>query len=143
MDFALIKLLIDTGLFILIWIVQLVIYPSFLYYSAQDLDRWHAAYTQRISIIVMPLMLGQVIVYGYGLLMDYRSVDIFLCVLIAFNWLVTFLWAVPLHNNIQQSENSIQARHKLVRVNWLRTICLLYTSPSPRDRTRSRMPSSA
>ena len=25
---------------------------------------------------------------------------------------------------------------------WLRT-CLLYTSPSPRDRTRSRMPSSA
>ena len=25
----------------------------------------------------------------------------------------------------------------------MRTICLLYTSPSPRDRTRSRMPSSA
>ena len=25
---------------------------------------------------------------------------------------------------------------------WLKT-CLLYTSPSPRDRTRSRMPSSA
>ena len=25
---------------------------------------------------------------------------------------------------------------------WIR-ICLLYTSPSPRDRTRSRMPSSA
>ena len=23
------------------------------------------------------------------------------------------------------------------------TVCLLYTSPSPRDRTRSRMPSSA
>ena len=26
---------------------------------------------------------------------------------------------------------------------WLPNICLLYTSPSPRDRTRSRMPSSA
>ena len=26
---------------------------------------------------------------------------------------------------------------------WLFIICLLYTSPSPRDRTRSRMPSSA
>ena len=25
----------------------------------------------------------------------------------------------------------------------LETVCLLYTSPSPRDRTRSRMPSSA
>ena len=30
-----------------------------------------------------------------------------------------------------------------VRVKGLRTVCLLYTSPSPRDRTRSRMPSSA
>ena len=29
-------------------------------------------------------------------------------------------------------------------INWLKTDpCLLYTSPSPRDRTRSRMPSSA
>ena len=27
--------------------------------------------------------------------------------------------------------------------NSIMTICLLYTSPSPRDRTRSRMPSSA
>ena len=26
---------------------------------------------------------------------------------------------------------------------WVFVICLLYTSPSPRDRTRSRMPSSA
>ena len=31
---------------------------------------------------------------------------------------------------------------KLPRYNWLYR-CLLYTSPSPRDRTRSRMPSSA
>ena len=27
--------------------------------------------------------------------------------------------------------------------NYIIRICLLYTSPSPRDRTRSRMPSSA
>ena len=30
------------------------------------------------------------------------------------------------------------------RIDWdLERLCLLYTSPSPRDRTRSRMPSSA
>src|SRR5665811_2593150 len=29
-----------------------------------------------------------------------------------------------------------------LQVGWL-SVCLLYTSPSPRDRTRSRMPSSA
>ena len=31
----------------------------------------------------------------------------------------------------------------VVRLERLSNICLLYTSPSPRDRTRSRMPSSA
>ena len=30
-----------------------------------------------------------------------------------------------------------------VFLNWLANICLLYTSPSPRDRQKSRMPSSA
>ena len=29
------------------------------------------------------------------------------------------------------------------RINHQHRVCLLYTSPSPRDRTRSRMPSSA
>ena len=32
---------------------------------------------------------------------------------------------------------------KLMGQNMMRKDCLLYTSPSPRDRTRSRMPSSA
>ena len=30
-----------------------------------------------------------------------------------------------------------------IEVSWNSDSCLLYTSPSPRDRTRSRMPSSA
>ena len=30
-----------------------------------------------------------------------------------------------------------------MKTHWLDIRCLLYTSPSPRDRTRSRMPSSA
>ena len=34
----------------------------------------------------------------------------------------------------------VAMEHQLVRLDWA---CLLYTSPSPRDRTRSRMPSSA
>ena len=34
-------------------------------------------------------------------------------------------------------------RNEIKRVTALLTHCLLYTSPSPRDRTRSRMPSSA
>ena len=35
-----------------------------------------------------------------------------------------------------------ELRDFIETVGWLKA-CLLYTSPSPRDRTRSRMPSSA
>ena len=37
----------------------------------------------------------------------------------------------------------LASNHPSVLIPALRTVCLLYTSPSPRDRTRSRMPSSA
>ena len=42
-----------------------------------------------------------------------------------------------LEEDIQQSDQSIETIEQLYEA------CLLYTSPSPRDRTRSRMPSSA
>ena len=37
----------------------------------------------------------------------------------------------------------LHATHMIVGIVIMAVICLLYTSPSPRDRTRSRMPSSA
>ena len=42
--------------------------------------------------------------------------------------------------NKQSHENGILSEEEK---KWLIRSCLLYTSPSPRDRTRSRMPSSA
>ena len=38
---------------------------------------------------------------------------------------------------------SIRQASRHLRTNYHPNYCLLYTSPSPRDRTRSRMPSSA
>ena len=45
-----------------------------------------------------------------------------------------------------QQDASAEASYTRIAVTALKTLlglCLLYTSPSPRDRTRSRMPSSA
>ena len=43
---------------------------------------------------------------------------------------------------IHQAEEGV-AKHVFSDPETIKNICLLYTSPSPRDRTRSRMPSSA
>ena len=49
---------------------------------------------------------------------------------------------VPLHRLTSINRNNVR-RYVYTQVNVHSWTCLLYTSPSPRDRTRSRMPSSA
>ena len=47
--------------------------------------------------------------------------------------------AIFLYKKILEMDNTREASHRGI----MQCYCLLYTSPSPRDRTRSRMPSSA
>ena len=46
-------------------------------------------------------------------------------------------------SNASCTTNCLAPMMKVILENWGLVHCLLYTSPSPRDRTRSRMPSSA
>ena len=62
MSLALIRLLFDIGLLVFIWLVQLIIYPSFLFYERNNLKRWHVNYTKKITYVVLPLMVGQFII---------------------------------------------------------------------------------
>ena len=56
-----------------------------------------------------------------------------------------FLVCLSLTGLAQERTNALQQDVELGKVNWYRDydVCLLYTSPSPRDRQKSRMPSSA
>ena len=55
-------------------------------------------------------------------------------------------WRMDLNGVAQdnQWQTILDAANKIENLNYESLwVCLLYTSPSPRDRTRSRMPSSA
>lgn len=116
------KLLPDIGLLILIWLVQLVIYPSFKFYSSKNLKLWHKMYTRRITIVVLPLMLSQIILSITLLLMSnwtkYHIVD---SILVVLTWVLTFAIFVPLHQNIDNNESTSENIYKLVKYNWIRT----------------------
>lgn len=116
------KLLFDFGLVILIWIVQLIIYPSFAYYQEKDLLIWHQKYTQLITIVVLPLMVGQLGLHIYGLTKLANATTILPLVLVISTWIITFVWAVPLHNKIDQAIDLPNTIKKLVSINWYRTI---------------------
>ncbi|MEL6803956.1 MAG: hypothetical protein AAFO91_09270, partial [Bacteroidota bacterium] len=53
------RLVFDSAALVLIWLVQLVIYPSFLYMDKQDFLVWHPIYTRKVTWVVMPIMLGK------------------------------------------------------------------------------------
>ncbi len=122
MNIDLIQLLIDVGLFVLIWIVQLVVYPSFLFYESENLVDWHQKYTPSISVVVIPLMLGQLTLAIFQLIGDRSMMSILYFVLTCCAWGVTFLIFVPIHSKISSNIHTKELLRKLVRYNWLRVV---------------------
>ena len=116
------KLLVDFGLVILIWMTQLVVYPSFTYFPSDSLLKWHEKYTTSISVIVMPLMLAQIGVHGYLLLATFSWTGAAAFGLVLLAWINTFLFAVPQHNRIANQDEVVGSAKNLVRINWYRTV---------------------
>ena len=52
-------LAIDFGMFVLIWLVQLIIYPVLDEVSIEKFSKWHEIYCRRIAFVVLPLMIAQ------------------------------------------------------------------------------------
>lgn len=115
--------LIDFGLFILIWMVQLIAYPSFRFFVKSDLSDWHDYYTKMITLFVVPLMFGQLGLHLYGMIKSAFSwVQVVAFVMILAVWLITFMKAVPLHGQIGNGVNVQTGIESLIRVNWIRTV---------------------
>lgn len=119
--FHLPALLISWGLVVLIWIIQLVHYPSFHYIDPAKFIDFHGHHSRSITVIVMPLMLAELAI---SFLIAYRSgfapVDTIALVMVIGIWLSTFLIQIPLHNQLSLG-NDIGVVTKLVNTNWIRT----------------------
>lgn len=102
--------------------MQLIIYPSFKFHSPEKLKNWHQVYTKRISIIVIPLMFGQLITSGILIIQDATSTNILKMLMIVLVWALTFSIFVPLHKQIANAEDTAMIARKLVKKNWSRTL---------------------
>lgn len=121
MSFDVLQLIVDFGLVILIWLVQLVIYPSFLYYTSSNLTLWHQRYMVQITYVVMPLMLlqfGLNIASVFQEMVWYQNMNLILIVAI---WASTFLQFVPKHSKITSGTIDEDQLKALVSQNWTRT----------------------
>lgn len=114
------SILIDFGLVVLIFMVQLTIYPSFLYYKRDDLVLWHKKYTGRIAGIVAPMMIAQGLLAAYFVVSNTSTSHIAIATLVLLVWISTFIQFVPIHKKISQNEHSESDLIRLVRANWIR-----------------------
>ncbi|GAB3222004.1 hypothetical protein [Spirosoma arcticum] len=116
------RIAVDFGLVVLIWLVQLIIYPSFQYMSTDQLAAWHPKYSNFITLIVGPLMLAQVGLIGWELVNRSSWLAVTSAVLVGLMWASTAFQAVPIHNAIAASNSSPETLAQLVSVNWMRTV---------------------
>jgi hypothetical protein len=113
---------VSSGLVILIWLVQLIIYPSLNNIPPDEFSRYHKWYVQRITVIVLPLMLAEMILAILWFNNNIHNLNSLLCLfLIGLIWLSTMAIQVPLHKKLQQRKDK-QMIHQLVRSNWIRTL---------------------
>lgn len=118
---AISQLIIDFGLVILIWMVQLIVYPSFLHFSHKNLVTWHQKYTQRITVIVVPLMFLQLALAIYTVFHQFSTTTVITLITVIFLWVFTFLGFAPVHFKISEGKFNKKILETLVIRNWWRT----------------------
>ena len=118
--------LVSTSIMVgVIWIIQLVHYPTFLFIDKQKYMKFQEFHMSRVSYIVMPTMIAElfsgiyILLYNNILMVNtfflLASFSLFL------NWVITALVFVKIHNGLLiKYEKKIILL--LVKLNWLRTI---------------------
>lgn len=116
--------LITTSLMVgVIWVIQLVHYPSFHYVKKDNYPLFQRFHMQRISIIVMPLMIielfsGSYLVYDRLYLNFYFLFSILILII---NWVITAVIFSRLHQRLERGYDETLI-NKLILYNWIRTL---------------------
>ena len=106
----------------LIWTIQIVHYPSFLYIDKKKSFEFQDFHMKSITYIVMPLMLLELFCGAILLYKNYSNLIFlsgYISLLIIWAW--TFFVNVPVHSKLIIDFNEDLIR-KLIKSNWPRTI---------------------
>ena len=103
-----------------IWVIQLLHYPSFHFINDQKYIEFQHFHMQRISFIVVPVMLIEL---ASALLLAYffeSSLTIILLALLLGIWGITFIFFTNMHQKLTNGYDRANV-DSLVKINWSRT----------------------
>lgn len=106
----------------LIWLVQLLHYPSYKYINSDQFTAYQTFHTQTITFIVGPMMVAEIF-SGLYLMMQMNWEKIYLVnfVLLMIIWLATAILSVPNHGKLALGYD-LGVVDYLIRTNWIRTL---------------------
>jgi len=113
---------IDFAMFVLIGLVQVVVYPVFREIPPDRFAQWHPRYCNLIGWFVLPLMLGQLIDTASSCFFvgDDLCWAKLMAVLLA--WSVTFFISAPCHRRLIREGKTDRVVERLIRTNLWRTV---------------------
>ena len=127
MDITMITILAGTASSLVmagvIWIVQLLHYPSFHYVHGDQFPGFHRFHTRSISYVVVPVMLLElataiawIFIDDLPKLITWPSLLVVLAL-----WITTFSVQVPIHSRLASGKDE-PLINSLVKGNWIRTL---------------------
>ena len=104
----------------LIWIVQLVHYPSFRYVDSSRFVKFENFHTRNISIVVLPVMIIELITAIQMFFISSSGIWSVNLALLTGIWYVTFRYSAPCHIKLSEGKDR-KIIDTLITTNWLRT----------------------
>lgn len=109
----------------IIWLVQLVHYPSFRFTDPEKFSAAHDLHTRSIAPVVAPLMIAELLTAAALPFINVEGVPVTFfwagLVLVAAVWCSTFFIQVPFHSRLAKGFDEA-AIEGIVRTNWFRTV---------------------
>ena len=106
-----------------IWVIQLVHYPSFYFVNKKDYEQFQDFHMKRITYIVMPTMLIELLTGVYLILsgLGEKITFVISMILLGLIWLQTVIFFSRIHQKLTLGYQKSLV-DSLVKINWARTI---------------------
>jgi hypothetical protein len=104
----------------LIWLIQLVHYPLMARVGEDRFKAYHLAHSTRISFIVMPVMLLELVTAALLFVQGAAMGTVYLMLTLAC-FASTAVFSVPCHQKLSLGFDQ-SAHSRLVSTNWIRTV---------------------
>ena len=121
MDYLFLLIIINSILVGVILMTQILSYPLLLKLGISNFYNYYNSYTKRISFIVIPLMIFEVLL---SIILNIILNNFYLFasnILLFVVWGSTFFIQVPIHNKLSTNHSYVLI-NKLIYTNWIRTI---------------------